>query len=48
MPVTRVENMTDSIEEMPVPSVISDSGDRAAPEYHEMDSYAERDHPERA
>ncbi|KAL1750147.1 hypothetical protein FB107DRAFT_279907 [Schizophyllum commune] len=48
MPVARMENVTDSIEETPVPTVISDSGDRAAMEYHEMDSYAERDHPERA
>ncbi|KAL1699245.1 hypothetical protein EV121DRAFT_296359 [Schizophyllum commune] len=35
--VARVENVTDSIEETPVP-VNRDSGDRAPPEYHEMDN----------
>ncbi|KAI5823328.1 hypothetical protein K523DRAFT_357737 [Schizophyllum commune Tattone D] len=46
--VACAENVTDSIEETPVPTVNSDSGDRAATEYHDMDSYAEHDHPERA
>ena len=46
--ITGAENVTEPNEETPVPPVISDSGDRAPTEYHEMDSYAERDHPERA
>ena len=45
--VARAENVSDSIEETPITTVNSDSGDRAPTECHEMDNYADRDHPER-